>query len=85
MICDDCTKKDVCKHTEQCQSLERNYAGITMDSIFHITVSCDKRAAYPTQPKGGIGISYPDSVGSGGPGGVWTSEGAIPTARKITL
>lgn len=43
MICDDCTKKDVCKHTEQCQSLERNYAGIAVNSIFHITVSCDKK------------------------------------------
>ena len=53
MICDDCTKKDVCKHTEQCQSLERNYAGITMDSIFHITVSCDKRTVFPTLPRQG--------------------------------
>ena len=70
MICNDCTKKDVCKHTEQCQSLERNYAGVAVNSIFHITVSCDKRAVYPTLPRGGI-TSAP-------PGGVWVTERKTP-------
>lgn len=78
MICDDCTKKDVCKHTEQCQSLERSHAGITVNSIFHITVSCDKKSVIPTQLIRGIGISFPDSCGSGGLGGIWKGEQTTP-------
>lgn len=77
MICDNCTKKDVCKHTERCESLERNYAGIAVNSIFHITVSCDKRTPYPTNLREGIA--------SAPPGGVWTSELPNPTPMKSIL
>ena len=46
MLCDTCIKISVCKYKEECNRLERQLIGNSMNDIFAIRVSCKE---YNTQ------------------------------------
>ena len=43
MICDDCTKKDVCRLKEGCNILERDMAQHKIEDAIKLSVSCKYR------------------------------------------